>query len=196
MAISARHALTDQEFSFVRIYAGFGEKNAAEAYRRAFCILGPDGEYYLRTEKGEAAGEPLNARAVGKRATALLNQDYIQSVLTELKRAPGEAARAVLAEQTLFSADGQALRAAQRVLADEDKLGFRDAVDQWAMVVCAIGTEVVVPLPGGGEVAFPLREMFPRYRDALPPVDVLLKTEKALRGYREKLEAEEAAGAG
>jgi RNase P subunit RPR2 len=86
-----------------------------------------------------------------------------------------------MADQVLFGDDQASLRAAQYVLADEDKLGFRDAVERYAEIMTEIGAEVVVPLPStiernvlcphcfethgvkfDLEVSVPFGEMFPR----------------------------------
>jgi hypothetical protein len=191
--ISVRHALTEKEFDFCRIYAAFGEKNASEAYRRSHCVQ--VGEmWYEKDSKGEPIGVwndegklgsgHLDAKAVSKQATLLLKRDHIASFMEEIRNPTGDHARGALSDQVLFAGDdGQRLKAAQRVLDDEDKLGFRDAADAWAERMCAIGAEIVVPVPGGGEVVFHGKEMFPRYAEALPPRDVLVKTMKSLDAY-------------
>jgi hypothetical protein len=181
--ISPRHALTAEEFDFIKKYLAFGKKNGPEAYRRAFLVVGADGHWYARGPKDEPAGDPLTAGEIGKKAAALLAKDYIADFLDELDRPTGDHARDVLAEEVMFGDDRSRIKAVERVLDDEDKLGFRDAVDQWAERMCAIGTEVVIPLPGGGEVSFPLREMFPRFAEALPPRETLEKTMKSLDQY-------------
>lgn len=182
--ISARHALTQKELDFCRIYAGFDFSNPSEAWRRAFH---PD---LHDSETGAYHPDPSCPKpaSVAKRVAALLDKAHIQAYLAELKGDASDRARGVLAEQAHFGEGADAQRAAMKILESEDKLKFRDAVENWAEILCAIGTEVVVPLPGGGEVAFPFREMFPRYAEALPPVDVLRKTEQTLREYRESLE--------
>jgi hypothetical protein len=187
--VDVRHALTEREFDFCRIYAAFGEKNAAEAYRRSYCVqVGED--WVEKDSAGKAVVDAqgnhkaLDSKEVSKRASAILKLDHIAKFMEKLRDGTGEHARAALADQVLFASDeNQRLKAAQRVLDDEDKLGFRDAADAWAERMCAIGAEVVVPVPGGGEVAFHAREMFPRYAEALPPVDVLVKTMKSLDQY-------------
>jgi hypothetical protein len=183
LKISPRHALTDAEFAFIRIYAAFGKKNAPEAWRRAFCVLGADGEFYLKGPNGEPTGDPLSSKTQGARANTLLGQDYIQGFLDELERGVGDQARDALAEEVAFGSEQARLKAVQRVLDDEDKLGFRNAVDAYFERACAIGAEVVVPLPGPGAVVMDLRQMFPTFAEALPPPDVLVKTMKSLDQY-------------
>jgi len=51
------------------------------------------------------------------------------------------------------------------------------------MVMCAIGTEVVVDVPGGGQVIMPMKALFPQYAEALPPDDVVKKTIKTLQQF-------------
>jgi hypothetical protein len=181
--ISVRHALTEREFDFCRIYAAFGEKNAAEAYRRSHCVQQGE-DYFEKDADGKPAGKALDAKAVSKQASLLLGRDHIKLFMEELRNPTGDHAREALSDQVLFAGDeNQRLKAAQRVLDDEDKLGFRDAADAWAERMCAIGAEVVVPVPGGGETVFHAKEMFPRYAEALPPADVLVKTMKSLDQY-------------
>lgn len=186
-SISARHALTDQEMEFCKIYAGFGYTSHTDAYRRSFFPPRKNNDGYLQAHPDLPSPKEAN-----RLAKLLLDKPHIQAFLEELKAPAGDRARDVLTEQAHFGSDQIARQAAVKILEDEDRLGFRDAVEQWTTLMCAIGTEVVVPLPGGGEVAFPLREMFPRFEDPLPPADALLKTEKALAAYRKKLEADDA----
>jgi hypothetical protein len=183
MGISARHALTEAEFRFVQVYAAFGERDAAEAYRRAFCVK--VGEcYYEKDGKGEPIeGKLVEPKEASKRAKALLDKPYIADTLAGLKIPAGDQARETLGEQVLFGTDQTRLKAAERILAEEDKLGFRDAADQWAEHMCRIGTEVVVPLPGGAEVVVPLASMFPQFSEALPTPDALAKTMQSLDQY-------------
>jgi hypothetical protein len=170
--ISAKHALTKEELDFCKKYlAGLP---AATAYRRAFFPKLDDGDPELPDSKKRS-----------QRAHDLLKQDYIKRYLTEVgEAAAGDNARTLLAERALFDDDRMA---AEKILEQEDKLGMQDAFERWAEVMCAIGTEVVVPVPGGGEVVFPLREMFPRFAEALPPVDAIEKTIRTLEDYRAKL---------
>jgi hypothetical protein len=192
--ISARHALSTDELMFVRIYSAFGEQNAAEAYRRAFLLEDDDGGWFEKTKKGVIREDkPVDPKSASTRAARLLSQDHIKGYIAELKQGAGDAARQQLADAVLFTNDATALKAAEKVLADEDKLGFRDAVERWAEIMCAIGTEVVVPVPGGGEVSFPLRDMFPTYAEALPPQDVIEKTIKTLEVFRDAGKVGEAA---
>jgi hypothetical protein len=176
--ISARHALDEDELKFCTVYAAFGETNAPEAYRRSH----PQECFKWNTETGKwDKNEPLlTAKAVGQRAMRLLEQDYIVDFLKELKAPPGDSAREVFTEATLLGNDSGRLKAAEKVLDLESDLGFQDAVDRFFHIACAIGDEVVVPLPDGGEVSFPMREMFPRYDDPLPPAEVLYKTLQSL----------------
>ena len=184
--ISARHALTEQELDFCKRYEAMGRKNHTEAYRRAFWPRYKDSDGRWVLPEHQDLPPP---KEVSRRATRLLDQDYILAYLEELRQTAGDRARDVLSEQVQFEVGRPAAQAAAQILQQEDKLGFRDAVEKYAEIMSAIGAEVVVPAPGGGEVSFPLREMYPRFSESLPPADVLLKTENALREYREKVEA-------
>lgn len=182
--ISHRHALDSDELMFVRIFVAFGKQNAAEAYRRAYLAKNEEGNWFLRDKKGDPRlDKPVDANTASKKATALLKQDHIAGYIAELDQGAGDAARQTLTDAVLFTDDQLSLKAAEKVLADEDKLGFRDAVELWAEVMCALGTEVVLAVDGA-EVVVPLKAMFPQYADAIPPLDVLDKTIRTLEAYR------------
>jgi len=169
--ISPKHALTTQEREFCKKYVAFGKRNAPEAYRRSF----------LTDEEGNVTR--VAPKEVSRRVKVLLKHDYITAYIDEIDRPPSDHAREVLAEQVLFGEDATARRAAEQILQQEDKLGFRDATEKWAEILCAIGAEVVVPLEDGSEVTAPLKAMFPKYKDALPPEDALRKTIQSLDQY-------------
>jgi hypothetical protein len=177
--VSTKHALNEPELRFCRAYLALGKKNASEAYRRSH-LLYYRGAYYDTDDKGERSGDPVKAKDVGRRAGLLLRQDHIQRYLAELEAPTSDHARSAMADQVLFGDEQSSLRAAQHVLADEDKLGFRDAVERYAEIMCEIGAEVVVPLPSKVsrvarcphcfeehkvefdlEVTVPFKEMFP-----------------------------------
>jgi len=195
--ISSRHALDESEFSFCKKV--LAKLPAASAYRRVYYFEAPDGltyeskdAYFKGMVDGVTVAKPVTSKEVSRRATALLSQDHIQSYIAELQNPAVDLARGTLLEQAVLEGNRQA---AETILADDDKLGRMDAYEHWLMVMCAVNTEVVVPLPGGGEVAFPLKQMFPKYEDAMPPRDVVVKTIKSLEAYleRDQLATEEVA---
>lgn len=207
--IRAHHALTEQEAIFCKVYVAFGSKNQAEAYRRGFLVRTRQDrkgkQRWIYVERPDRASyshddlkdlKEINSKEVSRRAQLLLEQEHIQQGIKEIKGDAGDTARQVLEEQAKFGDGRDARAAAEKILDLEDKMGFRDASERWAEIMCAIGTEVVVPLPGGGEVSFPLREMFPRYEEALPPAEVLQKTEKCLHDYRASLATKSVTGEG
>jgi hypothetical protein len=177
--VSSRHALSDQEFDFCKRHlAGLP---AATAYRRAFLKETGTGATFASLDaNGNGVGPELDSKEVSRRASTLLKQDYIKAYLAEIANPAGDHARGVLLEKALFEGDRMA---AQTILDQEDKLGARDAYEHWATVMCAIGTEVVVDLPGGGEAVVPLKGLFPQFADALPPPDVVRKTIATLEAY-------------
>jgi hypothetical protein len=191
--ISHRHACSDEELAFCKQIAG--GLPAATAFGRVFLkerrkgnrverYEPEDYEHLKRNPQADVTAVP--AKEVSRRANLMLAQEHVKGYLAELTGSdPGDRAREVLTEQALFGDDTAARRAAEKILEGEDKMGMRDAYEQWAMVMCAIGAEVVVPIPGGGEAVADLREMFPRYSEALPPVDVIDKTIRSLEDYRE-----------
>jgi hypothetical protein len=160
--VSARHALTDEEFRCCKIFAGFGFKNATEAFRRV----------YGDTNK------------TGQSAKNFFEREHIITFLEELKGTGPDAARAVLEDQARLG-DTAAIRrqAAEMILDNQDKLGIQDAAERFWEIQAAIGAEVVVPIPGGGEVTAPVRDFFPKFDFPLPPPDVLYKTICSLDQY-------------
>lgn len=148
LRISARHALNDEEMRFCRIFAAMGGKNQAEAYRRAF-FRPQDGwtDDADAAERDPALKEIPAAKTVSKRAETLLKQEYIVAYLEELKMDPGATARAVLFDQAATGDDTSARRAAEQLIAQEDKIGIVDAAVRWAEIMCQIGVPVKVPLP-------------------------------------------------
>ena len=150
--ISAKHALTPEEIEFCKVFIGFGSKNHTEAYRRAFLKRRPDSTYAERWEAGTdpdliLALPEVSPKDVTRRAKAVLKQDHIERYLEEILRPPGDEARSVLADQARFGSEGASRKAAEEILKQEDKLGFREAVDRWAEIMVEIGAEVEVPLP-------------------------------------------------
>jgi hypothetical protein len=176
--ISARHALEPEEKRFCTVYAAFGEKDAAEAYRRAW----PDEVWEFNSDRGryDKTKSKLTAKEVSARASRLLALDYIQDFLKELRGAAGDHAREAIQEATVLGDERQRLVAAEKVLNLENELGFQDDTERFWEISAAIGDEVVVPVPGGGEVIVPIREMFPRFDAVLPPADVLGQTIQSL----------------
>lgn len=150
--ISPRHALTEQEASFCRIYVAFGEENQAEAYRRSHMVQRKDGEWVLPPRPGSTADvveslDPLSTKEVSRRAGIMLKQSHIKAYIKEIGSPPGDTARGVIGEQALFGDDGAQRKAAEMILSQEDKLGFKNAVDRWVEILTEIGAEIEVPLP-------------------------------------------------
>lgn len=155
--ISAKHALTAKEKDFCKIYVAFGLKNGPEAYRRSYCIERADGTYaapigdYINihsiSDDDLKALPGLDPKEISKKVQGLLKQSYIAAYIEEIGRAPGDHARDVLGDQARFGSPGEARRAAEVILKEEDKLGFREAVDRWAEILMEIGAEIEVPLP-------------------------------------------------
>lgn len=134
------------------MFLAFGKRDAAEAYRRSFLRKNARGEW-VDSPRGSGlpmdqvnTAEVLSPKDCSKRASALLRQQHIQDTLAELERSPSELARKTLADQLLFGTEREKTKAVERVMAEEDKLGFRDAAEKWAEIMCDIGAEVVVPL--------------------------------------------------
>jgi hypothetical protein len=177
--ISSKHALTGQELMFCKIYVAFGFTNHSDAYRRAFMVSNKSGKYVVPPRPGMTtdeldALEPITTKEVNRRGKHLLSQDHIAAYIEEIGKPAGDHARGVLVEQAMFGAKGDALRAADKILEQEDKLGFRDAVTRFWEISIEIGAEVEVPLPHnvsgfvtcphcaeGHEVTLPLKARVP-----------------------------------
>ena len=170
--ISARYALTEKEFECVRMFAGFGFRSRPESWKRTF------------GERDPESGKVYSTKDIQKRADSFFVQSHIVAYIDELRGTSSDHARQVLEDQVLFGAT-EALRrqAAETVLSNQDKLGIQDAAEKFWEVTAAIGAEVVVPIPGRGEVVAPVSGMFPQFKDALPPPDVIVKTMKSLDQY-------------
>jgi hypothetical protein len=183
--VSARHALTNDEVRFCRMFMAFGEKNMTEAYARSFLVI-EGKEAYHRDERGKRTGLPVPRKEISREGALVLRKEHIQRYIAELKSTPSEAARDTLSDHVRFGDPTDALRAANRILDDEDKLGFRDAAEKWAEIMCEVGAEVVVPLPGkvkgsvycphcfaqhdvelAIEATVPMAKMFPKFDPAL-----------------------------
>lgn len=168
-----RAALTPEELKFCEVYAGFGEKNAPEAYRRSHlaklrgAYYDPDwvviegGKVVGLVDSGDGPPAPVGPKDIQRRLKTLLAQEHVQDYLKVLRRSPGDAARAELGEQVRMAPTEQLRRsAAEKILADEDKLAFKSGVQRWAEILCEIGAEIVVPCKKHGEHAVPFSKMF------------------------------------
>lgn len=150
--ISIRGVIDPCELRFCQIYLAFGKRDASEAYRRSFLRKNAMGEWIDAPRDCELSPDQLKQVApalpdiVGRRAIALLKQSHIQDTLRELERSPSELARKTLTDQILFGSEREKIKAMERVWTDEDKLGFRDAVEKFWEISCEVGTEVVIPL--------------------------------------------------
>lgn len=152
--ISARHLLSEPEIRFCIAFVASGGTKAPS----------------VRSAFPEVAWNDKRAYA---RAATLLNKPSVLSYIQELREAPTDSARRRLTEQVKLGADAQAGKAAERVLADEDKLGVRDAAFVWAEVLCEAGAEVAIALPDACPscgaritVSTPLARMFPKTASA------------------------------
>lgn len=167
MAISKKYACTEDEKRFCLAFlAGL---NMTEAFRRFMTPV-------IEEWEGKH-GRKMDNKEMTRRAKYLLERHHIQGYIDELTNAdPAAIARMTLVELAAFGDRA----ASEKILEQEEKLSFQTGQERWAAIMCAIGTEVVVPLPGGGEVAFPLGSMFPQFADATPPAEAIEKTIKSL----------------
>lgn len=149
--ISSRHLLTEQEVAFCINYVASGGVKAS-SYRKAF----------INDERTQTKAQ------IQQRTASLLARSDIQSYISELRESPSESARRRLAETVKLGDSAQAGKAAERVLADEDKLGVRDAALRFQEIMCESGAEIEVPVAGatcvhGHPVSLkvPMSDLFP-----------------------------------
>jgi hypothetical protein len=166
--ISSRHALNEEEYEFcIKIAAGLTQ---TEAYRRAYGTGSED------------------AKAVAKKASNLAKQPHIKAYLVELRGDVADLARGTFVDQLVSDGKNTStlLGAARAILDDEALQQERDDLEKYWMVAAACGAEVVA-MVGDEEVAVPLTELMPKFKDATPPPEVLEKTAKSLEEWYTKL---------
>lgn len=150
--IAIRNVIDPDELRFCQIYLAFGEKDRTEAYRRAFRRKNHRGEWIDVPRNAELTPEELrsapllNSQTANERSKALLKIKHIQDTLEELKGSPADHARQTLVDNILFGTSTEKKDAIKQIFADEDKLGFKDASEKWAEIMCDAGAEVVIPL--------------------------------------------------
>lgn len=193
--LAIRSVIDPDELRFCQVYLAFGETDPTEAYRRAFRRKNHKGEWIDIPRDAQLTPEELRAAPLLKsetakeRAKALFRHRHIIDTLNELKGTPSDHARQTLVDNILFGSPTEKKDAVKQILADEDKLGFKDASEKWAEIMCAAGAEVVVPLgvvqrsvicAHCGEqsnvevdltVEVPLLGLFPSNASKLPPSD-------------------------
>ena len=152
-----------------------------EAYKECFPDLCE--EVRIKERTGKIKGRVESRISVD--AGHMFRRPQVQEYYLELQKMDAETAKQVLLEDAVMNDNW---RAAEKVIAQEDKLAFRDATEMWAQILCSVGTEVVVPLPGGKETSFPLADMFPKFEGAAPPADALRKTIRSIDEYLYKQE--------
>lgn len=125
--ISAQYACTAEQIEFAKGFvAGL---TGAEAYRRA-------------TKKPSC-----NERTAVATAARWRTLPQVVAYIRELQQPGGDAARRALIDQVKLGEGGDQRRAAERILDDEDKLGFRDAVTEFWRVSADVGAVIDVPFP-------------------------------------------------
>lgn len=169
---SVAEMLSEHEQAFCRFYIAMDEQQFAECYRQAFA------------DDPEEEGKSQNPKDIWKRAERLLTNPFIKRYLDELRRNETDAARHTIRQQLRFGTPTAQLKAAEKILADEEKIGTRDAAFAWAETMCNAGAELVIPFPekASGHVACPecghafvaevpieltapLSEMFPQFAE-------------------------------
>jgi hypothetical protein len=150
--LPVRGVVEPEELRLAKIYLAFGKQDRAEAYRRAYCRKNARGEWVdVRRDLEVTREDLLEAKVITPqdasiRGASILSQPHMQDLLAELQQSPGEHARQTLVDSILFGNSKEKADAYKQILADEDKLGFRDATEKWGEILCDVGAEVVVPL--------------------------------------------------
>jgi hypothetical protein len=119
------------------------------------------------------ANPDTSRRSYIAQARYYLENPAVNDYIAELLEPPVEAAKRKLIEQVQTGEGTTATRAAERIFELEDKLGARDDVTYWAQVMCEVGADVVVPLPGACHecgapyrATVPLVELFPQFKES------------------------------
>lgn len=171
--LSARLALSTEEHQFlIRVAAGLPQ---TEAYRRAF-------ESQLKRD-GKMDDKPYHA----KQASNLLKQEYMQRALAELEGNAQEMAAQAYRDQMVIGKGNAVLGAAKQILEYEALQASKDDQERFWLIAAACGA-VVRTRVGDEEVVVPLRDLMPKFKDAVPPQEVQRKTAAALEDWYKKLE--------
>lgn len=172
--LSARSALTSEEDDFLlKVHAGHTQ---AEAYRRAF--------------KDTRGFDPEDKRGHSRKASELLKQEYMQRALAELSRSAEELALQVYHDQLLTGKGNALLGAAKSIIEQEALKAAKTDQERFWQIAAACGA-VVKTTVGEEEVTIPLRDLMPKFKDAVPPQDVQRKTARSLEEWYHKLEERE-----
>lgn len=180
--LRSKRALTPADKKFAEICAALEEPPGKGEVKAAFERCFPERVQEIKltlANKKTRLGSRISTEASQK-----LRSPLIQAYVLELRGMDAETAKRVLLEDAILNDNA---KSAEKVIEQEDRLKFRDAVEAWAELLCAVGTEVVVPL-GENEVSFPLSEMFPKFRGATPPPDAIRKTMRSLDEHLYKSE--------
>ena len=169
--------LSKPERMFVANYYQTGKTNATEAYQRAFF---PE---VWNEDEGvweDNPNLPSPRKKLHNAASALTLKPHIVAELERLDKTTQELAQDAIEDALKFGDAGEKARAADQAFKQMERMGRAEAAEIWAETLCAVGTDVVVDLEDGRSVRFPLKEMFPRYEDAMPSSDAIRKTMKTL----------------
>lgn len=176
--ISARLVLTAEEKKFcLGVAVGMSQ---AEAFRRAF------------EDVDDLDVDLADAQAVAKAASTLAKQVYIKQAIEEYTGDAGEMARQTFIDQIVTGTDKNAsavLGAARAIIEDESLQAAKSHYERFLYVASACGA-VVRTKVGEEDVTVPLREIFPKFKEAQPPPEVLAKTAKSLAEWYDKLTAQ------
>lgn len=156
-AVSIASMLTEEERKLCHFYVALDGQQPSEIWRRAH------------------NDDTISAKECARLLNGALKRPMIAAYIAELRQPDNDAARAAMAQEVKTGGRG-ALRAAEKILEDEDKLGFRDAVVEWARIMCEVGAEIEVPLPttcqscgAAQRITVPMADLFPRISDAQAP---------------------------
>ena len=132
------HALSKEERAFTEHIAALPESkgNITDAFRRHF--PGKVKEIETKAQKRKDAGESRvqDKQAVANEASRLFKQERIQEYYAELLDMDADSARQVLMEKAVID---NSESAANKVLAYESELQFKDDVENFWMVTAEMG---------------------------------------------------------
>lgn len=174
MPLSAMLALSPEEKRFCIAHAA--GLPITESYRRAF--------------HKEIDKDHLSDGAIAQRASRLAKATHIVAALAELEQSAADRALQVYNDQMLLGNGSAVLGAAKAVLENEALQQARSDYERFLSIAAACGA-VVKTRVGDEDVTVPVRELFPKFKDEVPPQHVQAKTAKALGAWYDKLSERE-----
>ena len=196
--------LQHREVEFCRLVARLGDEKAHEHFERTMMVLNSRGEWvwHERIDPHEipegARQDWIDAQPAAPNGTAklrskkMLERPEIRDAIEALRGNIADLARERLVDTMLTGTDATALRAAGRILQDEEKIREKDEFERWCEIACQVGMKMEFDhRPGEPREIHDLRDAIYTDFEGFPSIDVLKKTRDTLTDLIEMLEARE-----